>query len=111
MTDTSNTRIKEVPGLPGIYSEAIADTITILYNPAEPLKTNIGFAYKDYLRTADGAAVSFADGKYDLIYVPFTDLLAEELGVPALELMEAIRVAADKVHNKHRKPLVTPEVE
>lgn len=96
-----SNRIKDVPGLPGVKSEAIASTISILYDSINPLNTTVQFAFQDYLSAADGSTVPFANGKYDLIPVKFSDLLDYDLPVSALDLMSAIRVAADLAYSKH----------
>lgn len=93
-------RIKDVPGMPGVKSEAIASTISIMYDSINPGATEVVFAFKDYLTAEDGSAVPFANDKYDLISVRFADLMDMDLPTPALDLMAAIKAAADLVYEK-----------
>lgn len=94
----SNPRIKDIPGMPGIQSEAIASTINIVYKPDSPLDTRVTFAFQNFLRGGEGEAIPFASGTYDLIEITLAELVDMPLDTSAITLMEAIRQAADLVY-------------
>lgn len=96
-----NSRIKDLPGAPGVKVEAIAAPITIEYNPVQPLNTKLLFAFRDHLTNSDGEALGFANEGWDVIDVTVGELV-DNLpdGVDILELMESVKIICDVVHNR-----------
>lgn len=118
----ANSRIKDVPGIPGAKSEAIADTIILRYDPvAQNMELTLSF--RDYLTDSEGTAVGFADSRYDQI-VAGLDTLGmrdvgegiegvvngdELIGLLGYDVVNIFRKLADDLHNE-RAALNTPGV-
>lgn len=99
----SNSRIKPIPGLPGANMEAIAATIVIDYNPADPGKSRINFAFQNFITDGEGNVIAdFADNKYDPIPCDLAALMGIDTGVPGVDMIAivaAIKGISDAVHN------------
>ncbi len=96
-----NTRIKDLPGAPGVKVEAIASPITIEYSPTKPLDSVILFAFRDHLVTEDGSALGFSNEGWDVIPVTVGELVGNlPEGLDILELMESVKTICDVVHNR-----------
>lgn len=96
-----NSRIKDLPGAPGIKVEAIATPITIEYDPLSPLNTKLLFAFRDHLTTEDGSPLGFANEGWDVIHTSVGELIGNlPDGLDILQLMEAVKVICDVVHNR-----------
>lgn len=99
----SNSRIKDIPGLPGAKVEAIASTIVIDYNPADPGKSRINFAFQNFITDGSGNIVGdFADNKYDSIPCDLSAIMDINTGVPGVDMLAivaAIKGVSDAVHN------------
>lgn len=96
-----NTRIKDLPGAPGVKVEAIAVPITIEYNPVKPLDSKLLFAFRDHLTTEDGTALGFSNDSWDVVVSTVGELVGNlPDGLDILELMEAVKTICDVVHNR-----------
>lgn len=96
-----NTRIKDLPGAPGVKVEAIAVPITIEYDPLSPLNSKLLFAFRDHLVTEDGTALGFSNDGWDVITSTVGELIGNlPNGLDILELMESVKVICDVVHNR-----------
>lgn len=97
----NNSRIKPIEGT-DLNMEAIAATIVIDYDPVNPEKSMIRFAFKDFLTKGDGAPLGFSDGKFDLIPCELSSLMDIDTGVPGVsmgQLIEAVKGVSNSVHN------------
>lgn len=108
----SNSRIKDVPGIPGAKSEAIADTIILRYNPVTQ-DMELTLSFRDYLTDAEGTAVGFADSSYDQIVARLDTLGMRDVGagldgvsgepldgVLGYDVVNIFRKLADDLHNE-----------
>lgn len=96
-----NSRIKDLPGAPGVKIEAIAVPITIEYDPVSPLNTKILFAFRDHLVTEEGTALGFSGDGWDVINSSVGELVGNlPDGIDIIDLMESIKVICDVVHNR-----------
>lgn len=103
-----NSRIKDVPGLAGAQSEAIASIIHVDYQPLTPENTNVLMSYRDYVMDADGNPLPFMGDKW----TPVTMTLGEMTSVVGEEIvarvMADLKEITDTVYN-HKFPAVTDE--
>lgn len=118
----ANSRIKDVPGIAGAKSEAIADTIILRYNPVSQ-DMELTLSFRDYLTDAEGTAVGFADSSYDQIIARLDTLGMRDVGadlegigsgvpldgVLGYDVVNIFRKLADDLHNE-RAALNAPEV-
>lgn len=96
-----NSRIKNIEGT-NLNMEAIASTIVIDYDPIDPSKSKISFAYKDYLTAGDGVPLGFSDGKFDLIPCDLMSIMDIDTGVEGVDMehiVAAVKGVSDAVHN------------
>lgn len=108
-----NSRIKDVPGIPGAKTEAIADTIILRYDPvAQDMELTLSF--RDYLTDSDGVAVGFANDKYDQIVARLDTLGLRDVGegltgagsdepldgVLGYDVVNIFRKLTDDLHNE-----------
>lgn len=99
MSET-NSRIKDIPGLPGAKSEAVAKIINIDYSPDNPEATTILLSYRDYLTDAEGNALSFTGDTWTPIHLTLGELvgiMGEEVDV--LGMVDDLKIVSDRVHN------------
>ena len=95
-----NSRVKDLPGAPGVKVEAIATPITIEYDPVSPMDSKLLFAFRDHLTNADGDPLGFANDGWDVITITVGELVGNlPDGLDILELMESVKVICDVVHN------------
>lgn len=104
----SNSRIKD-SNIEGVKEEAIATTITMLYDPINPANTTISFAYKSFLTDEEGNVLPYTDEKYDLITLKLSDTMEWDLGkdLTVLDVVTGIRAATDIAHNNRASANVT----
>lgn len=96
----TNTRIKDIPGIAGAKAEAVASTITLLYDPVDPANTKIIFAYRDYLTNSEGTPVGMAGDNWTTLQFTLAEAMEWDLpDMPAGMLLEGIRTATDYAHN------------
>jgi len=109
----ANSRIKDVPGLEGAKSEAIADTIILRYNPVTQ-DMELTLSFRDYLTNEEGVAVGFSGSNYDQIVARLDTLgmrdVGEDLegvvsgapldGVLGYDVVNIFRKLADDLHNE-----------
>lgn len=96
-----STRIKELPGAPGVMVEAIAVPITIEYDPVSPMNTKLLFAFRDHLVTESGTALGFSNDGWDVITSSVGELVGNlPDGIDILQLMESVKTICDVVHNR-----------
>lgn len=98
----SNSRIKPVPNSP-FFMEAIATTIVIEYNAADPGQSRINFAFQDHLTDGGGNPVSgMVNAAYDSIPCMLASIMGADTGVPGVtvaDIVAAVKGVSDAVHN------------
>lgn len=98
----TNTRIKPVPGLEGLNSEAIASNLIFEYDAVAPGESRVTFAYRDYIVDAEGKPTAFTAGSYDTMSFLLKDVMHWDLGgghTPQT-VLDLLRVATDVAHNE-----------
>ena len=103
-----NSRIKDVAGIPGAKSEAIASVINVDYQPLAPETTNVLFSYRDYVVDASGSPLPFMGDKW----TPVNLTLAELQGIVGEEIVTRVvadmKLLADLIYD-HKFPAVIDE--
>lgn len=109
----ANSRIKDVPGIAGAHTEAIADTIILRYNPVTQ-DMELTLSFRDYLTDEDGVAVGFAGADYDQIVARLDTLGPRDVGegltevftdrpmdgLAGYDVVNVFRKLADDLHNE-----------
>ena len=103
-----NSRIKDVAGIPGAKSEAIASAINVDYQPLAPETTNILVSYRDYVVDASGSPLPFIGDTgtpVNLTLAELQGIVGEEI---ATRVMADMKLIAVLIYN-HKCPAVTDE--
>lgn len=98
----SNSRIKPIENSP-FFLEAIATTIVIDYNAADPGSSKISFAFQDHLTDGDGNPIGgMVNAQFDLLPCLLSAIMDADTGVPGVDMaaiVAAVKGVSNYVHN------------